>query len=139
MWVSFPFKIKQRNLHSWRTETGKRDIWMVVPGSTKQTAQLGQGLHFSGQNTPVHDMVRKRIWRARGHRQETIGVKMGKKECLAKSYGFVHKLRFAPFVNKPTAAEHWPFTSSQQAANLRTALLVKKNINPLSLRKNAKL
>ena len=64
---------------------------------------------------------------------------MGKKERLEKSYGFVHKLRKAPFANKPTAAEHRPFTSSQQVANLRTTSLGKKNINPLPLRKNATL
>lgn len=82
-------------------------------------------------------MERVQIPRAESDRQQTTESMRGKKKRLEKSYGSVHKRNYVPFVNKPTANEHRLFTSSQRSANLRTTLLGKKNINPLTLRKNA--
>ena len=57
---------------------------------------------------------------------------MGKKKRLERSYGFVHKLRVAPFANKPTATEHWPFTSSQQSCKLENNLAREEEYEPLT-------
>ena len=68
---------------------------------------------------------------------------MEQENCLVVSYGCVYKLRRASFANKPTAIEHRQFIILQQAANLKTALLKKKNRNyenkKKSLRENTTL